>query len=133
MALRKKILVVDDDPTPRLLIVRVLERSGYTCIECSNGRIALEVLRDNPSICGIITDMVMPQMDGRALIEAVMADEKLSRIPIIITSGAVSARSVKDLLIAGAERFVPKPINPVRLLGYVSELVNGQQDAQVEA
>ncbi len=111
MALRKKILVVDDDPTPRLLVVRVLERSGYSCIESSNGRRALEVLQDNPSIRAVITDMVMPEVDGRELVSCMMNDPVLKKIPIIIMSGIVSAKSIKDLLRAGAERFIPKPVN----------------------
>ena len=120
-----KILVVDDDRLIRLQVRSLLERSNYCCIESADGRRALDVLTDNPTIALVVTDMVMPNVDGRQLVESMQEIPALREIPVIITSGIVSARSVRDLLHAGAERFIAKPIQARLLLGYVTDLIGG--------
>lgn len=69
IASKKKILVVDDEPDIRLILRMVLEKYHYQVIEASNGKKALEVLEydDNKEISCVITDYLMPELDGLQL------------------------------------------------------------------
>lgn len=76
------ILVVDDSPTNRLLLVTVLGYAGHHVIEATDGAEALEMARTwHPDL--VITDIVMPNMGGAELIHCLRADPTLAHIPVI--------------------------------------------------
>jgi CheY-like chemotaxis protein len=118
-----KIVLVDDEVSSRKIIAHIVESNGFTAIQCSNGLLALDVLRDNLDTALVITDMEMPGgMSGRDLIVALRGNADLQRIPIIIVSGVVRLSDIHDLLECGASRFVPKPINREELSSYIQTL-----------
>lgn len=109
------ILVAEDDSDVALLITRILNNEGYSFRWAKNGKEALEIISaEQPQL--VITDIMMPQMDGLELIKAIRADESTSHIPIIV----VSARTdTADRLIGidiGAEAYLGKPFIPDELL-----------------
>lgn len=126
-----KVLVVDDDIVTRKLIARKLEREGFVVIQASDGLRAWQVLCDNPDFSLLITDMMMPELDGRLFIERVRAHAELSSIPVIIISAYVPVSSISDLLKLGASRFLPKPIDSDDLVRYAKLLVSEHKDATV--
>jgi len=121
-----KILIVDDDPVMRKLLAKAVAPLDLVSFFASDGIHALDALRCNSDFDLMITDISMPVLDGRQLINTVKADPKLKEIPILIMSGVVGMSEIADLLDLGAEKFIPKPFNMQTLredvmsaLGYV--------------
>lgn len=100
------ILVVEDDDDIRNVVVEILESEGYVTQEASNGKEALEVLADMPKPCLVLLDMMMPIMNGRQFIDAVMADSMLAPIPILIVSAIADKTNT-----TGSVGFLKKPID----------------------
>ncbi|SEM63463.1 Response regulator receiver domain-containing protein [Syntrophus gentianae] len=93
----KLILVVDDDPNLRLLLAIHLEKAGFQTIEASNGVKALQLLQDHkPDLVPdlIVTDAVMPRLDGHGLIREVRSEPAFSRIPLILLTGNDGGQAV---------------------------------------
>ena len=81
------VLVVEDDPDIRQAIAELLEDDGYECILAEHGLDALETLRRRtPSL--VLTDLLMPVMDGVELIARVRADTRWSHLPIVVMTAA---------------------------------------------
>ena len=118
------ILVIDDDSSLRKLIRRVLESAGHEVDEASNGRIALDMQRKNPTEL-IITDIFMPEMEGTEFIMN-MSDE-FPKVKVIAISGAGNIEDVDFLELAknlGALKTFQKPFKQAELLAAVEELLN---------
>ena len=88
------LLLVDDDEDVRVLLRRRLESEGYRVAEAPNGEVALEMYRRNPTEV-VLTDIVMPEMDGRKLISALR--DSFPDVRIVAISGATD-RDVPELL-----------------------------------
>jgi signal transduction histidine kinase len=107
-----RILVVDDDEQDRYLLEAFLGGSGHEVFTATDGAEALRIARkDAPDI--IITDILMPVMDGFTLCRHWKADEQLKRIPFVFYSGTYTdSRDEVFALSLGAERFIVKPQEP---------------------
>ena len=82
----KRILIIDDDENMRVMIKTVLKSSGYETLEADNGEDALEKIKEQlPDL--IISDVMMANMNGFLLREAVKEDPKTARIPFILMTG----------------------------------------------
>lgn len=124
-----RILVAEDEKSIGTLLVYALGSQGHEVYVSPNGEHALETLEHNESFDLLICDMKMPKMDGRQLIEALSRQEDLADIPIIIMSGYVSMAEIDDLLQAGAEAFLAKPINLTELEKAVYDALKFRQPA----
>jgi CheY-like chemotaxis protein len=112
------ILVVDDQEMIRLAVSAALRRQGYGMIEAGNGAEGLKAaLQQKPHL--IITDTVMPRMDGYEMFRALQGNAATRHIPVIALSSKASAEEEARLLDQGYFDFVAKPINPVRLVARV--------------
>jgi class 3 adenylate cyclase len=108
------ILVVDDDPINRRLLARALDALGHAVLTAANGREALAVLRDEePDV--VLLDIVMPEMDGVAVLERIKADPELRDVPVIMVSALEDVEGVIRCIELGAEDYLPKPFDPVLL------------------
>jgi CheY-like chemotaxis protein len=96
-----RILVVDDEPMQRILLRRIFERAGHEVSEASNGAAALGAVRESPPDL-VVTDMMMPVMDGAELIRQLRSAPATAGIPILAASGDFH-------LAVGADAVVPKP------------------------
>jgi CheY-like chemotaxis protein len=104
-----KILVVDDESNMRFLLRMVFEAEGFEVVEANHGAAALERVREaQPDL--IVTDLMMPVMDGRDLIERLRADAETAGIPILVLSAN------RNLEVAGADLAMSKPFDPDGLL-----------------
>ena len=106
------ILVVDDDPLTRKLVVRTLSAGGYDCTEAENGLVAWEKMHAHrPSL--VLLDLEMPNLDGAELLRRMRADAdpSIAQIPAIMLTGHSDEQSEVLCLEAGADDFVTKPIN----------------------
>ena len=109
-----RILVVDDTPFNRRLLVRLLEGIGHAAVEAPDGRQALERLRDAGAepIDLVLLDIVMPDMDGHETLAALKADGVLRDLPVIVISGVDELDSVVRCIRMGAADYLPKTVDP---------------------
>lgn len=111
----KKILVVDDDPAQLKLMERLLANQSHEVLTATNGQEAMRiVLSDEPRI--VITDLVMPEMDGLDLCRALREHEGVRFVYILVTSARGDETSVVEAFDAGADDFVAKPMRQAELL-----------------
>jgi CheY-like chemotaxis protein len=104
-----KILIVEDEPDMRFLLRLILDRDGFDVSEANNGAEALQRVEESiPDI--VITDLMMPVMSGRELIQHLRSNPSTARIPIL----SVSAHP--EALYAGADLHLAKPVTTEALL-----------------
>ncbi|AOY95301.1 hypothetical protein BKK79_26350 [Cupriavidus sp. USMAA2-4] len=119
----QSILVVDDSPSLRGMICACLRAAGYPVTEAGDGAQASE-LAAGADFSLLVTDLVMPGVDGLALIRALRAMPRHAALPILVLStegdDGVRAR-VRE---AGASGFLPKPFDPAQLLHAVGALLS---------
>ncbi|HET7746607.1 MAG TPA: adenylate/guanylate cyclase domain-containing protein [Vicinamibacteria bacterium] len=108
------ILVVDDNPVNRDMLSRRLQREGHFAVAVENGRQALDMVREHPFDL-VLLDILMPEMNGYQVLEAMKGDDDLRHIPVIMISALDEVESVVRCLEIGAEDYLPKPFNPVIL------------------
>ena len=119
---RPKVLIVDDELFNIDYLQQELEECNYDLITASNGKEALERIRnEQPDL--VLLDLMMPVMDGFAVLRQVKADPDLREVPIIIISAANNSRSVVKGIKLGAEDYITKPINEKFLLQKVKEFL----------
>jgi signal transduction histidine kinase/CheY-like chemotaxis protein len=107
-AVGEVVLLVEDEPQVLLITREILEALGYTVLTAANGREALEVLRSGGArVDALVTDMVMPDMGGRELIEAVRAQDPA--FPIVVVTGYPLDRQAREMLRRGGIAWLAKP------------------------
>jgi adenylate cyclase len=108
------LLVVDDEPLNREMLMRRLKRMGFTASGAENGVLALELI-GKETFDLVLLDIMMPVLDGFKTLERMKADDKLRHIPVIMLTALDEVSSTVRCIEAGAEDYVPKPFNPVIL------------------
>ena len=122
----RRVLVVDDDPTSRRLMSHILSREGYDVATAGDGQEALDLMEDDPSEL-LITDRLMPNMDGVELLKAVRHSPTYGHIPVIVVTANSDARDQPEAEAAGATAFLTKPVGSAELLATVQRaLLLGQ-------
>jgi CheY-like chemotaxis protein len=126
------ILVVEDVPNVLELLDVTLRFKGYPVITAENGQEALEqVHKEHPAL--IITDILMPKMDGYALAHRLRSDPTTRQIPLIFLSATYVTPEDKQFAISlGAVRFIEKPIDTEEFLLTVAELLTQGPDPAPE-
>jgi putative two-component system response regulator len=102
-------LIVDDEPSVRRSLVRMLQAQGFTCFEAGTGREALGVLERIGEAPLVISDMRMPELDGIGLLEALR--ERYPDTSVIMLTGMSETTTAVDCLHMGAADFLLKPIS----------------------
>src|SRR6185503_13043202 len=112
------VLVIEDNPHTRKIVRLTLGNEGFTVIEASDGIEALALVRDTPPDL-ILQDLLLPDMDGFELVSRLRALPELAGVPIIAFSGFLSRLEHGRAAAAGFTDFMPKPIEPSRLVQVV--------------
>ncbi|HET7720784.1 MAG TPA: ATP-binding protein, partial [Acidimicrobiales bacterium] len=110
------VLVVDDDFRNIFAMTALLERGNAVVTVAESGHDALDLLERTPGIDLVLMDIMMPIMDGYATIRAIRADPRFTTLPIIAVTGKVVPGERQRCLDAGADDFIPKPIETAELL-----------------
>lgn len=126
-----RILVVDDERLNRMILRRALEDEGHTVSEAENGRQALVSLAAE-AFDVVLLDIVMPELDGYATLEAIKADPALRHLPVIIISGVEEIASVVRCIEAGATDYLPKPFQPAILRARIEASLAGKRLRDLE-
>lgn len=121
----RTVLVVDDEFGTVEVLVAALEDAGYRALTAANGRRALERLEENkPDL--VVSDFMMPLMDGAALVAAMRGNPSFRDIPVIMMSAAPEAALRKYL--DGYEAFLRKPFRIPTLLGIIESVFRRRAD-----
>ena len=119
----RHVLVVDDRWENRSVVVSLLEPLGFVVTEAESGQEALEKMKGHlPDV--MITDLMMPEMDGYKLLKHLRAAETFRDVVAIATSASVFENNQQDALEAGADMFLPKPIQANQLLETLQRYLN---------
>lgn len=116
-----RILVVEDDPTVRLLVTEILTVSGYTTIEAAAPDEALVLVEQIPPVDLILTDMVMPGMDGTALVARLL--ERWPGTRVLFMSGYADLAVAESGIIAAGLDFIGKPFTPRSLTAKLRQVM----------
>jgi pilus assembly protein CpaE len=127
----EKILFVDDEEQIRKLVGTFLDRHGYSVRTACNGAEALRAISEDPPDL-VITDLSMPDVDGLALTRQLRASHLTSRLPIIMLSAHKETGDVLAGYGAGADEYVPKPVE-LSVLGAKVAVVLGRTRAVATA
>ncbi|WP_127754000.1 sigma-54 dependent transcriptional regulator [Devosia sp. 1566] len=109
-----RVLVVDDDPVQLRLTAEVANQAGFKPLTATSGEQALQILREDPNLGAMILDLVMPDLDGMAVMET-MRREALST-PVIVQTANPSLETVVSAMRHGAVDYFVKPVAPERLV-----------------
>jgi CheY-like chemotaxis protein len=116
------ILIVEDSPPVAAVIQVALARAGYPVLMAGDGLEGLKIaISERPRL--IITDSNMPRMDGFGLLRALKANPMTSEIPVIMLTSKASSEDEQKALEFGFIDFIPKPVQPVRVVSRVKRVL----------
>jgi DNA-binding response OmpR family regulator len=117
------VLVVEDDPVILRLLEVNFELEGFTVYLAHDGTEGIEVaIASKPDV--IVSDIMMPNVSGIELVQALKADESTASIPIVLLSAKAQTGDLKAGMDAGADDYVTKPFEPLDLVDRVNALLS---------
>ena len=128
----KRVLVADDDPVVRHLVITMLKQREYETVVAKDGREAYRILQTDSRFSAAIFDMTMPFLEGLDLIRYMKSERRLMKIPIMMISAEQDLKLMASSFAAGATAFLPKPFTPDQLQGAIRMLI-GQMSANRRA
>jgi len=119
----QKILIVDDQPEIRELVKITLQNENYAIIEASNGREAVDKIREEkPNL--VLLDIMLPEdIDGFEVCSQIKSDNDLKNIFIVMLSSHGSKEDIKKGKSVGADDYFIKPFSPLQLIEKVEDLL----------
>ena len=120
-----RILVIDDDPGVRRMLVEMLRREGYEVDDAENGRVGMRRFREHPAAL-VITDLVMPEQEGLETLIQLRHSGEPVKVIAISGGGRVGPDSyLNSALTLGADAILAKPFGREELLAQVTALLSG--------
>lgn len=118
-SLDKKVLIVDDDDDCRRIYTAALEHAGYSVLTANDGAEGVRMARSHgPSV--ILLDIAMPVLDGLAALKQLRADPVTRTVPTLALSASASVHHATNLLAAGFDELLLKPIRPFEVVDAVA-------------
>ena len=128
MSLKKGlILIAEDSPTQKARLNYLLTSAGYTVIASPNGKIALDEIR-HQKVDLVISDIVMPEMNGCELCNAIKEDSYLQSTPVLLLTSVTESEYLFASLKAGADFFITKPYKDQSLLKKVNSIIEDPEN-----
>ncbi|SFL70279.1 hybrid sensor histidine kinase/response regulator [Rugamonas rubra] len=121
-----EILIVEDSPTQAERLRRLLQSMRYGARVAGNGRLALEAIRARPPQL-VLSDIVMPEMDGYELCRSIKADAALRHIPVILVTSLNDPKDIIRGIECGADNFIRKPYAEDYLLNRIGHMLMNQK------
>jgi two-component system sensor histidine kinase RpfC len=124
-AKRLQLLVADDNPTNREVLGKILERAGHAVTLVADGDLALDALEAG-QFDVVLLDRNMPSLSGLETLQAIrLMTRGRERLPVVVLSADVTVEAKRECLEAGADSFMPKPVEALRLLDELRTLTAG--------
>jgi DNA-binding response OmpR family regulator len=126
------ILIVEDNQVALRIIETALQKQNYQTVSARTGKQALEqlVLQDNIEL--VITDILMPEIDGLNLIKLMKQNDEYKDIPVIVSTSVADLETVKKVGMMGVKHYIVKPIEKHQLIKKVQEVLHQQKPKVVE-
>ena len=118
------ILVIDDDPSIRMLVKDVLEVEGYTVRVAEDGFAGLRAVEADRPDC-VVLDVMMPGMDGHAVLQRIRSADGGPDLPVVMLTAAADDAQAWKAWTEGVDYFLAKPFDPEELLRYLDYLFTG--------
>ncbi|WP_373653867.1 HAMP domain-containing protein [Schlesneria sp. DSM 10557] len=112
----RKILVVDDDARNIFALTSLLENQEMDVLTATNGRAAIEMIRNTPDLSMVLMDIMMPEMDGYETMREIRKDPEFRTLPILALTAKAMKGDREKCLDAGASDYIAKPVNTDQLL-----------------
>jgi CheY-like chemotaxis protein len=112
----RKVLVVDDDARNIFALTTLLESREMEVISATNGRKAIELIKETPDLSMVLMDIMMPEMDGYQTIAEIRNDMQFRNLPILAITAKAMKGDREKCLGAGASDYIAKPVNSEQLL-----------------
>jgi two-component system phosphate regulon response regulator PhoB len=125
---RAIILVIEDDPDIRELLVYALGKEGYQTLEAASGEAGLKQVKENPPDL-VLLDIMLPGIDGLEVLRKLKHDQKLRSIPVLIASARGEETDIVAGLELGADDYVTKPFSPRVLVARVRTALRRASEA----
>ncbi len=122
------ILLIDDDEALRTTVVQMLEFAGFHAIGASSAALGLQLTAEQPFRL-ILTDLMMPEMDGYTLIAELKKTPQTARIPIIVATGKADPVDQEESLRRGAAGYLVKPFKLETLLAVIQQTMRAAESA----
>ncbi len=119
----KTVLVVDDSSAMRALLGVALRSAGYAVVEARDGRDALEKFTAGP-VDLIVSDCIMPVMDGISFVREVKKDPVLGKIPIIMLTTESQEAQIQEGRALGVQAWIVKPFKPEKFIEAVQRVIS---------
>ncbi|MFH1380772.1 MAG: response regulator [Candidatus Omnitrophota bacterium] len=127
---KKKIVIIDDEKGLADVIRDFLEERGFLVTTAYDGKTGIEAVKEiKPDL--VILDILMPEMDGRAVLKKLKKEEDLKDIPVIILSGKTDQFDRGYLLEMGAYEYVTKPYDSYRLLRQINNTLEKKNKGRI--
>ncbi|HEX2905400.1 MAG TPA: response regulator [Phototrophicaceae bacterium] len=120
---KKRVLIVDDDPELQNLVKLLLERVSIEALPALNVASAVQVLRSKPFPDLVLLDLMLPDISGLELLRQIRAKEAFDQIPVIILSAMADPKEIRQGLELGADRYLTKPYIAHNLTKTVQEVL----------
>ncbi len=118
------ILVIDDDPSVRLLVSDVLALEGYDVRTAEDGFSGLRMIDAQRPDC-VVLDVMMPGMDGHAVLQRIRSADGGPDLPVVMLTAAADDAQAWQAWTEGVDYFLAKPFDPTELLRYLDYLFTG--------
>jgi CheY-like chemotaxis protein len=115
----KKVLLMDDDIRNIFAINSVLQSHGINVLHAENGKVGVELLKQNPSVDLVLMDTMMPEMDGLTATAEIRKISRFQNLPIISLTAKAMKGDREKALEAGASEYITKPVDPEKLLSVI--------------
>ncbi len=126
-----RILVIDDDPLILKLLKVTIEKGGYSVLTAEDGEQGLEVIRgERPDL--VISDIMMPRVDGFELIRRLRADRLIANTPLMMLSAKGEEEDKVKGLELGADDYLTKPFSPRELMARVNALLRRRTEVRIQ-
>ena len=126
--MKKRVLIVDDDPMIRGLVQAILEDSGYEVTAADDGPKAIEILDNEPRPIGfalVILDVMMPGMNGLDVLTRMKLHGHTQKLPVLMLTGEDKAEDIMAGYSVGADYYITKPFTRQQLLYGINLVLGG--------
>lgn len=119
------ILLVEDSKTNRMVLTHLLHKMGFDVLECDNGDIALNILKDeekSKNVICVVSDIMMPVMDGLSLLKQVRESEKWKDLNFLLVTAVMDKQQVLNARALGISGYILKPVTFKRVHDIMKEI-----------